>query len=69
MRNSKTTQDPMLPLCKCFRFDNIINLQYHDILVTSIGGPTDIEDFLEFIEHPETHHDLQGSVSYVHSEQ
>ncbi|CAF5097630.1 unnamed protein product, partial [Rotaria socialis] len=25
-------------------------------------GPTDIEDFLEFIEHPETHNELQGAV-------
>jgi len=38
MSSSKTTQDPMLPLC----------------------GPTDIEDFLEFIEHPEAHNDLQA---------
>ncbi|CAF2074249.1 unnamed protein product [Rotaria magnacalcarata] len=38
MNSSKTTQDPMLPLC----------------------GPTDIEDFLEFIEHPETHNELQA---------
>ncbi|CAF4175320.1 unnamed protein product, partial [Rotaria sordida] len=38
MNSSKTTQDPMLPIC----------------------GPTDIEDFLEFIEHPETHNDLQA---------
>ena len=27
----------------------------------AVGGPTDIEDFLDFIEHPETHNDLQGS--------
>jgi hypothetical protein len=27
-----------------------------------VGGPTDIEDFLEFIEHPETHNDLQGKL-------
>ena len=38
MSSSKTTQDPMLPLC----------------------GPTDIEDFLKFIEHPEAHNDLQA---------
>ena len=25
-----------------------------------LGGPTDIEDFLEFIEHPETNNDFQG---------
>lgn len=30
------------------------------LFVVSVGGPTDIEDFLEFIDHPETHNELQG---------
>lgn len=29
-----------------------------------LGGPTDIEDFLEFIEHPETHNDFQGRIVF-----
>ncbi len=54
MNPSKATQDPMLPLCKLFNKSIPLNL------CIDLGGPTDIEDFLDFIEHPETHNDLQG---------
>ena len=62
MNSSKTTQDPMLPLCKYFF---IISMdQVYPMIDFVVGGPTDIEDFLDFIEHPETHNDLQGLFSF-----
>jgi hypothetical protein len=38
----------------------LFNKLSNKIFFFDLGGPTDIEDFLEFIEHPETHNDLQG---------
>lgn len=44
--------------------DNKIR-NFYDVCFLYLGGPTDIEDFLEFIEHPETHNELQGKIKIV----